>query len=110
MINSPQLLDAMMYMEIVDKIKNEDDDYDYVYLIKWSESTLSYSTLESIKQNLQPKDIIIYRNGDPLNDSQKDHFIGLVFENESKVEPDHSPSNSDSKTKKRFVIWVRIIM
>ncbi len=101
MMNSPQLLDAMMYMDIVDKIKNDDD---YIYLVKWSELTLSYSNLEKIKQNLQAKDIIIYRNGDPLNDSEKDHFIGLVFENESKVEPVHSPSNSDSKTKKRFVI------
>lgn len=101
MMNSQQLLDAMMYMDIVDKIKNEDDDY--VYLVKWSEPTLSYSTLEKIKQNLQAKDIIIYRNGDPLNDSQKDHMIGLVFENKEKVESVYSPSNSDSKPKKRFV-------
>lgn len=83
-MNSPQLLDATMRMKIVDKIKNEDDDF--VHLVKWSTPILSYFTLEKIKQNLQPKDILIYRNGDPLHDSEKDHFIGLVFENKEKME------------------------
>ena len=31
-MNSPQLLDATMRMKIVDKIKNEDDDF--VHLVK----------------------------------------------------------------------------
>lgn len=78
-----QLLDTTMGMEITDKVKNEDDDF--VYLVKWSAPTLSYSTPEVIKQNLQSKDILIYRNEDPLHDSEKDYFIGLVFENKEKM-------------------------
>ena len=78
-----QLLDTTMGMEITDKVKNEEDDF--VYFVKWSAPTLSYSTHEVIKQNLQSKDVLIYRNEDPLHDSEKDHFIRLVFENKEKM-------------------------
>jgi len=71
-----------MGMKIVDKLKNEDEDF--VYLVKWP-ATLSYLVLKKIKQNLQSKDVLLYRNGDPLRDFEKDHFIGLVFENKEKI-------------------------